>query len=82
MIFDAYKETEMDMLTAMKNFTEEQPETLKTMLNVFRIMRQTEGQLENSVRSMPAYQRTRANFIESVRQKQKQIHKPNVEVSE
>ena len=70
------------MLTAMKNFTEEQPETLEAMLHIFRTIRRTEEQWENSIRSMPAYQRTRSNFIESVRKKQEQVHKPDGEVSE
>ena len=66
----------------MKNFTEEQPETLEAMLHIFRTIRQTETQWEDSIRSMPAYQRTRANFIESVRKKREQARKPDVEVSE
>ena len=70
------------MLTTMKNFSEEQPETLETMLNIFGTIRQTERQWEYSIRSLPAYQRTRAKFIESVRKKRNQVRKRDVQVSE
>jgi len=73
----------MDMLTAMKNFIEEQPETLvEAMLHIFRTIRRTEEQWENSVRSTPAYQQVRANFIKSIQKKREQVHKPDGEVSE
>ena len=73
---------ERDMLTTMKNYSEEQPETLEAMLNIFETIRQTEQQWEKSIRSLPAYQRTRAKFIASARKKRNQVRKRDVPVSD
>ena len=70
------------MLTIMKNFSEEQPESLEEMIHVFGTIRNTEREWEKSIRSLPAYQRTRAKFIDCVRKKRNQVRKRDVQVSD
>jgi len=70
------------MLTTMKNVLEERTQDLEDMLHVLGTIRHMERRSEISVRSLPADQRTRANFIEAVRKKREEVRKPDVEVSE
>jgi len=64
-----------------KNISKEKSDALRTMIHVLRYVRENEQLREKTVNSLPAFRRIRADFIESVRRRNRSIQ-PDVPISE